>query len=361
MRNLIDHLSLIPEFRRENRNLKHKLLDILMISICSVFYGMEDFEEIAFFGEEKEDFLRTFLSLENGIPSHDTFRRVFQLLDSKVFNEKFRDWVSESIGHLGLKYELVNLDGKTLCGAKSGLHLESAFAGELGLSLAQLQVETKENEITAIPNLLEMLHLEGCIVTIDAMGTQKDIAEKIIEKGGDYFLALKGNQAELLEQVGLEFKLEKPCDTHKEVLIGAKNEVISYETTVSHLLKWIENKGQWVALESVVKVVSKSEGRGESTRYYISSVKGIKAKKAFEISRGHWAIENKLHWQLDVLLREDSKRNRKDNSATNLAILRKILLNAAYLAEDKKLSKKKILKKMILNQEYLLKMLFLII
>jgi predicted transposase YbfD/YdcC len=237
----------------------------------------------------------------------------------------------------------------------------SAFAGELGLSLAQLQVETKENEITAIPNLLEMLHLEGCIVTIDAMGTQKDIAEKIIEKGGDYFLALKGNQAELLEQVGLEFKLEKPCDTHKEVLIGAKNEVISYETTVSHLLKWIENKGQWVALESVVKVVSKSEGRGESTRYYISSVKGIKAKKAFEISRGHWAIENKLHWQLDVLLREDSKRNRKDNSATNLAILRKILLNAAYLAEDKKLSKKKILKKMILNQEYLLKMLFLII
>ena len=361
MRNLLAHLSEIPEFRRENGNLKHKLTDILMISICAVFSGMEDFEEIALFGEEREAFFRTFLSLENGIPSPDNFCRVFRLLDSSVFNEKFRSWMKEIIGHLGLKYELVNIDGKTVRGAKSGLHLVSAFAGELGLSLAQLEVDTKENEIKAIPKLLEMLHLSGCIVTIDAMGTQKEIAEKIIEKDGDYFLALKGNQPELLEQVALEFQLEKPSDSYEEVLIGSKNEVICYETTVSHLLKWIENKGEWVALESIVKVVSKSEIRGEATRYYISSVKGIKAKKAFEISRGHWAIENKLHWQLDVLLREDSKRNRKDNSATNLALLRKILLNAAYIVEDKKMSKKKIMKKMILNPEYLLKMLFTII
>jgi hypothetical protein len=186
-RTLSEHLSEIPEFRRQNKNFAHPLLDILLLSICALFHGAEDFEEIADFGRAKEDFLRGFLSLPNGIPSHDTIRRVFLRLDYQIFNEKFMAWVQDLMRDTSLPYQQVSIDGKTLRGTRTGLHLVHA----VGLCLGQVKTADKSNEITAIPTLLEMLNLQGCIVSIDSMGTQKAIAKQIVTIQGDYLLSLE--------------------------------------------------------------------------------------------------------------------------------------------------------------------------
>jgi DDE_Tnp_1-associated/Transposase DDE domain len=190
---LSDYLGEIPEFRRQNKNFEHSLLDILLLSICALFNGAEDFQEIEDFGKQKIEFLRTFLPLPNGIPSHDTIRRVFLRLDNQVFNEKFMSWMEGLLTELNLPFKHISIDGKTLRGSHTNLHLVHAVASELGVCLGQLKTAQKSNEITAIPNLLDMLNLKGCIVSLDAMGTQKEIAKRIVEKEGDYFLALKGN------------------------------------------------------------------------------------------------------------------------------------------------------------------------
>jgi len=362
-RPLSTHLCEIPEFRRQNKNFKHLLSDVLLMSICAVFHGAEDFYEIEDFCREREGFLRTFLTLPNGIPTHDTINRIFCALDSKLFNEKFMAWLQDLLAELDLEKDIkhICIDGKTLRGAKSKLHLIHAVSSELGLCLGQVKTDEKSNEITAIPHLLDTLHLKGCIVSLDAMGTQKDIAEKIREKEGDYFLALKGNQKELFEQVKQQFSVEKADEVYTKVdYSGSHNAVTSYQVSVCHDLKWIENATEWKDLYSLACVKSVSDKRGEVSRYYISSIPNLTAKQAYELARGHWSVENKLHWQLDVTLREDSKRNRKEFSAENFSLLRKIVLNIAQIHEPK-LSKKRIIKKMMWNQDYCLLMLAKII
>lgn len=352
MVSLSSYLSEIPDFRRQNKNYLHNLQDILLLSVCAIFHGADGYEEIADFGVEKEVFLRNFLDLPNGIPSHDTIRRVFLHLDSSFFNRSFMDWISDSIQSLGVSYQQISIDGKALRGSKSGIYLVSAVASELGLSLGQVQVEEKSNEITAIPALLGMLYLKGYIVSLDAMGTQQAIASQIIEKEGDYFLALKGNQKQLLEQTEITFEVEKVEDTFQtQDWSASANQVIEYKVEVIYTCKWIENLSNWAGLVTLVKIITKSPLRGEQIRYYISSVKNLSAEKAYQLARGHWAIENKLHWQLDVILKEDQKRNRKYNSIHNLSLIRKIILNTAKMYENK-LSTKKMINKINWNTSY---------
>ncbi len=351
-RTLSEYLGEIPEFRRQNKNFEHPLLDILLLSICALFNGAEDFQEIEDFGKQRIGFLRTFLSLPNGVPSRDTIRRVFLRLDNQVFNEKFMSWVKDLLTGLDLPFKHVSIDGKTLRGSHTNLHLVHAVASELGVCPGQVKTGEKSNEITAIPNLLDMLDLKGCIVSLDAMGTQKEIAKRIVEKEGDYFMALKGNQKTLLEQVGQQFSLEG-TDSYFEMedFVGSHNAVTSYRVGVCHNPKWVENASEWPHLQSVVQIKGTSSKGHSDVRHYISSVEKLGAQQAARLARGHWGVENKLHWQLDVTLREDSKRNRKDASAENLSLLRKILLNVAQTHEPK-MSKKRIIKKNEQKEDY---------
>ena len=220
------------------------------------------------------------------------------------------------------------------------------------MSLVQIQVEEKSNEISAIPALLGMLYLKGYLVSLDAMGTQQAIAQQIIEKEGDYFLALKGNQKHLLEQTELTFELGKADDIFEtQDWTASHNQVVEYKVEVSSKCKWIQNLSNWVGLVTLIKVTTKSSLRGEHIRYYISSIKNLSAEKAYQLARGHWAIENKLHWQLDVILREGEKGNRRVNSAHNLALVRKIIVNTAKMYETK-LSTKKMINKINWNTTY---------
>ncbi|MEM6298441.1 MAG: ISAs1 family transposase [Bacteroidota bacterium] len=351
---LSDYLSKVPDFRNQStRNFRHPLLDILLLSVCGIFCGAEDIEEIALFGKEKEDFLRKFIDFPNGIPSHDTIRRVFMHLDAESFNREFMAWVQACISDSELEFEQISIDGKVLKGSKSGIHLVSAVASELGLSLGQVKTSEKSNEITAIPKLLDLLVVKGCIVSIDAMGTQHEITDKIIDKGGDYFLALKGNQKSLHKQVQEQFE-RKPelCQVHKvSDWTASHNQAVGYEVQVCEDFTWVENKADWNELNSLVKVITTSEKRGREERFYISSIKALSAEKAHTLARGHWAVENKLHWQLDVTMKEDKQRHRSENVPENISLVRKMVLNIAKMKEPK-LSRKKVIKKMAWNQEY---------
>ena len=236
---LSEYLQTIPDFRSQNKNFRYKLSDILFLAISATLHGAEDFEEIALFGEEQVEFLREFLDLEHGIPSHDTIRRVFIYLDADAFNTCFMNWIAATLSSLGLAYNQISIDGKHLRGTKTSLDLVSAVASELGISLGHVKTDDKSNEIKAIPELLELLHLQGCIVSIDAMGTQREIAKKIIEKGGDYFLALKGNQPQLLAQVKQTFELQNLKDIFEDNdWTYSHNEIVRYKVKVSNNLKW---------------------------------------------------------------------------------------------------------------------------
>lgn len=354
--NLQEHLSEIPDFRRHNQNFKHELLDILMLSICAIFSGAEDFEEIEYYGEQKLSFLQKFIPLTNGVPSHDTIRRVFMLLDSSVFNSKFMSWIQDVTTSLNIDYKQISIDGKTLRGSKSNIHLVSAVASNLGLCLGQVKVNEKSNEITAIPDLLSLLHLKGCIVTIDAMGCQKKICDQIVEAEADYFIALKKNQQTLHTNVSQQLRMCKKAQTYQKTLYtGNHNEPVTYKVTVTKQKEWFDQPIEWPSLFSMVKIETIRDAATE-IRYYISSLKTLTCKEALEYSIGHWSIENQLHWQLDVTLKEDEKRLRKGFSAENFSLLRKMLLNTAYLHKEK-VSKKKLIKRMAWDEQFFLEML----
>lgn len=352
------YLSQIEDFRNQDtQNFRHPLLDILLMSICAIFSGAEDFEEIAEFGKDKQDLLSKFIDFPHGIPSHDTIRRVFLHLDAQNFNRQFMAWVQDCLEGLGLSFRQITIDGKTLRGSKTGIHLVSAVASELGMSLGQVKTAQKSNEITAIPALLDLLIVKGCIVSIDAMGTQHKIIEKILEKKGDYFLALKGNQKELFEQVKEQFLLEQQsCENYQtSAWTGSHNQVVHYQVQTCKDFKWVANKENWQELNALIKISTQSPNRGIEVRYYISSLKDLTPQKAYDLARGHWAVENKLHWQLDVSFKEDQQRHRTGNAPENLSIVRKMVLNTTIIKEQK-LSKKKILKKMAWNESYFLEM-----
>jgi len=329
---------------RVERTKLHQLLDIITIAICAVICGADDWSEIELFGHAKEGFFKSFLALPNGIPSHDTFNRVFGRLNPEQFQKCFLEWVQELVkGSGGQVKGVVAIDGKRVCGSrdtpngKGAIQMVSAWAQENGMVLGQVKVDDKSNEITAIPALLELLDLEGCIVTIDAMGCQKEIATAISEGGGDYVLALKGNQSVLHQDVittfseGLDTKFKGiRHQTHETIEKGhGRIETRRYFLVDDPLyMKYLDQREKWSGLCSIGMVEAEREIDGvisQDRRYYLCSLSSV--REFAHAARGHWGIENGLHWVLDMAFREDHNRTRSDHSAHNFAILRHIALN----------------------------------
>ena len=325
---------------RRDLGKEHDLTDILLIGIISVICGADSWNEMEQYGLEKEAFLRTFLKLDNGIPSHDTFNRVFSAIDPKQFEFCFINWVRE-LAKLNDK-EVVAVDGKSLRGAKSHgkkspYHIVSAWASEQNLVLGQVKTDQKSNEITAIPELLKVLYLENTVITIDAMGCQEKIAEAIIEKKADFILAVKENQKQLYRDIEDEFKFNKTLQTHIHQDLG-HGRIETRKCNVINNFEFIENQDKWTRLKGIVKIESIQEFKNSdkpnetATRYYITSLEA-NAETLQKMIRSHWGIENKLHWCLDVAFSEDASRKRTGNAAQNFSILSKIALN--LLRKDK--------------------------
>ena len=318
----------IEDPRRTDRgHILHKLEDIIIIGLCTLLCNGEDFADMEAFGELREDWLRTFLTLPHGIPDSDTFRRVFERLDPKALAECLYDW-------LGVHWEeniVVAIDGKSICGSKSeshkAYHVVSAFAAENQLVLGELVTDDKSNEITAVPELLDSLNLAGSIVTADAMSCQKTIVKKIREKKAEYVIGLKGNQPALLEDVSLYFKdfgTTLPSFTTKEKDHGR---VEKREYRLLTDLSWLPERAEWTELKAVGSVCSTVTRNGVTstdTRFFITSLTNV-GRFAYAV-RKHWSIENQLHWALDVIFEEDSSKARKDMSPLNLNVLRKTAL-----------------------------------
>lgn len=336
---ILDFFEHMDDPRLEGR-CRHKLIDILAITICASICGANEWTDIQLFGEAKEEWFSTWLELPNGIPSHDTFGRVFRLLDPRDFERRFAEWVAAVTELTG--GEIVSIDGKTLRRSydrkenKAAIHMVSAWAHENGVVLGQVQTAEKSNEITAIPELLERLDLAGCIVTIDAMGCQKEIAEAIIDGGGDYVLALKDNQLGLKREVEetLAEALGHDFDDCRQAHVRTVEKGHGREEVRDY---WLLDdmsiggrKSEWPGLQCFGKVVAKRTVDGqtsEETRYFITSLP-CQVKRFAHAVRSHWAIENSLHWSLDVTFGEDDSRTRKGNAAANMAILRRFVLSA---------------------------------
>jgi predicted transposase YbfD/YdcC len=337
--------------KRRGAGKRHKLIDILTIAICGIICGADDWNGIEEYGQAKEEWLKQFLELPHGIPSHDTFGRVFRWLDPVAFEQSFLSWVQAVMAVT--KGQVIAIDGKTLrrshdhANGKEAIHMVSAWAEKNRLVLGQVKVDEKSNEITAIPALLRILEISGCIVTTDALGCQQEIASTVIERGGDYLLALKENQGQLYEDVTDLFKGAEEVKffdvEHTYAKTTNKNHgrieirecwVIT-DPDFTHYLVGFEN---WKSLRTLIKVTAHRQTQGETTsedRYFISSLKAP-ARRILKAVRGHWGIENGLHWVLDIAFREDESRVRKDHAPENLAILRHIALNLLKQDTSKK-------------------------
>jgi predicted transposase YbfD/YdcC len=335
---------------RLSRRRKHELIDVLMIAVTALLCGAENFTHMAQFGKAKEAWLRTFLTLAHGIPSHDTFRRVFMLLAPEKFSAVFLSWTQSLRQAVGA--EVVALDGKTVrrsfdsAKGQSAIHLVSAWASANRLVLGQIKVDAKSNEITAVPELLRALELAGCIVTGDALNCQKNIATEIQEADADYVLALKGNHETAHEEIQtfLDAALEETRATKPpgaKLSAGAAT-LAAWETVdkghgrvetrryyQSAELDWFADRGAWEGLRTVGMVEARREVRGKLTverRYYLSSLPLDVATFARAV-REHWGVENQLHWVLDVQMNEDQNRARGGHAAENLGLLRRLVLN----------------------------------
>lgn len=319
---------------RSDINKLHNLNDILLIGIISVICAADTWKNMEGYAKAKEDFLRTFLELPNGIPSHDTFNRVFSAIDSEQFEDCFIQWIN-TLAKI-TQGEVVAIDGKTIRGAKangkkSPVHMVSAWANDNNLVLGQVKVNEKSNEITAIPKLLEVLSIKGAIVTIDAMGCQTDIAAKIISKKADYILAVKDNQKLLHQNIQDEFRFSKAIKVATDLDMG-HGRIETRTASVITDFKFIEQNNKWEKLHSIIKIESIREFKNSNkptetaTRYYISSL-SADAEDFQKAIRLHWGVENKLHWTLDVAFSEDASRKRTGNAAQNFSILNKIALN----------------------------------
>ncbi len=367
---LFEHLSRIEDPRVE-RTKWHKLIDILVIAVCATICGAESFPDIEEFGKDREAWLRTFLELPNGIPSHDTFRRVFMLIKVEEFQRAFMRWV-ESVSELTQK-EVVGIDGKQLRGSRKkkqkqneGLRLVSAWAVKNRLVLGQHQTNEKSNEITAIPELLRLLSLKGCIVTIDAMGCQREIVKQIIEQQADYVISLKGNQGNLHQAVEEYFgwaektKFREIEVDYCETVEKGHGRLEVRRCWVTEDIEWLEEKANWAGLKSIIMVEAEREVIGKETscerRFFISSLCAA-AKESLRAVRSHWQIENSLHWVLDVAFREDACQIKSENGAANMAVLRHVALNLLNQEKSYKRGIKAKQFKSALNQDYLLKVL----
>jgi predicted transposase YbfD/YdcC len=337
---LVERLQTIVDPRRQCANLKHPLVDLIVVGFCGVLAGCEDFVEIAEWATEHAAVLGTFLELPHGIPSHDTFNRVFAVLQPSTLQEVLLPWLLE---RRGLPGEWIHLDGKTLRGTRckrqklKALHVVSAWAGQTGLTLGQVAVDTKSNEITALPELLKLLDLQDKTVTIDAIGCQKEIAQTIVDSGGDYVLAVKANQPTLHTELQEAFAQAPapPLRSSRRTTTCEKGhgryeqrtvQVLPAQDSLSaaQLALWVGV----VSLVRVTRVVWEQATGAQSTevRYFLSSLPPV-ARCIGSAIRGHWRIENGLHWVLDVVFREDARRVYDRTTAENVAFMNRLALS----------------------------------
>jgi predicted transposase YbfD/YdcC len=349
---------------------EHRLLDIIALTICGVICGADSWVEIEAYGHSKTDWLQSFLALPNGIPSHDTIRRLFTMLEPASLQSCFANWV-KSIAELS-DGEVVAIDGKCVRRSydngkgQGAIHMVSAWASENRLVLGQVKVDSKSNEITAIPKLLEILDLQGCIVTIDAMGAQTTIAEQIIEQGADYILSLKGNQGDLHQDVEQLFDWALKTqfkDILHEFHLSLDKGHGRIEIRRHYLLGSVEyllNAERWCGLKRIGMIESERRIEGKPTtlerRYYLLSLDGDVQRFATAV-RSHWGIENQLHWCLDVAFDEDQSRIRAGHAAENMTLIRKIALNLLTQEASAKVGKKAKRLKAGWDNDYLLKVL----
>ena len=335
------HFSKVPD-PRLNRTKKHELIDIILIAICAVICGADSWVEVEIFGKSKIEWLKTFLELPNGIPSHDTFGRVFAKINPESFQASFKEWVETIIELTG--GQVIALDGKQLrCShddilGKNAIYMVSAWATANQLVLGQVKVDDKSNEITAVPKLLKLLEISGCIIVTDAMSTQTNIARTIIDQGGDYILAVKENQGNLYEDIDDLFtdegKFNFEGTPHSYARMVDKNHgrmeirqcwIISDPQYFVGIRNW----NRWKGFKAVAMIVSERRLKEKTeikARYYISSL-DVDAERFLRAKRSYWGIENQLHWVLDVAFREDDSRVRKDNGPQNFALIRHMALN----------------------------------
>jgi len=368
---LIEYFADLPD-PRIDRCKEHKLIDIVVIAVLATICGAEHFTEMEEFGKIKKNWLESFLELPNGIPSHDTFARVFALLNPVAFQERFVQWMQAVKS--ATDGEVVAIDGKTLrrshdkkAGNKA-IHIVSAWATRNRLTLGQIKVEEKSNEITAVPELLRLLNLKGCIVTMDALNTQKEIAEEIRQQGADYVLALKENHPNLHAEVeGIFEAVRDQAATDSSISAGETTEsghgrIETRRCWSVEAPEWLTGFDRWRDLKSLILIEATRVIKDRSTtelRYYLSSLEPD-AVRAMQIVRAHWGIENSLHWVLDVVFREDDSRVRIKNAAENLALVRKITHN---LLQQEKTVKRGIKTKRLVaawDEAYLLKIIGLI-
>jgi predicted transposase YbfD/YdcC len=361
---IIEHFSSLTDPRILLKT-SHKLIDIIVITLCAVLAGADEWTEIAQFGRIKEQWFRTFLELPFGIPSHDTFGRVFSKIRPEEFEKCFLDWVRSAFQNIAP--QVIAIDGKTLrhsydrSSNKAAIHMVSAWATENRLVLGQVKTEEKSNEITAIPELLRVVALKGCIVTIDAMGCQKEIVKQIVEQEADYVISLKGNQGTMHKEVELLFQNAKDNgfknlshDTY-ETTDGEHGRIEIRRFTTTAEVDWFEDKSKWEKLTSFGMVESErqiGDKTTRETRYYISSLRGD-ARIFAQASRGHWGIENGLHWSLDIAFREDESRIRIGHAATNLGIIRHFALNLIKQDKTRKIGVKGSRKRAGWDESYL--------
>jgi len=369
MSDLMTHFSKMTDTRKEQGK-RHPLISIIAIAIIGVICGADDWVTIEQVGKAKEDWFRKFLDLPHGIPSHDTFGKVFAWMDPDEFQKCFLDWIKE-VAEMTTG-QVIAIDGKTVrrshdrANGKDPLHLVSAWASKNELVIGQRKVDDKSNEITAIPELLKLLDIRGCIVTIDAIGTQKGIARAILGQKAEYVLAVKRNQGKLYEDIRHLFQVDRedgfkgsPFDYARTVNKGHGRIEIRkcWATSAPEYLQYMDRDGEWEGLKSIaiVEAIRKiGEKESSEMRYFISSL-DVGAEAMLTYIRTHWEVENKLHWCLDVVFREDDNRVRKGHAPENMAIMRKIALNVLRKEKTKKCGAKA--KRLIcaMDLDYLLK------
>lgn len=346
---------------RINRRKKHLLLDIIILSIPAVLCGAESYDSIELFGKTNLAFLKQILELRNGIPSHDTINRVFSILNPRAFERLFMEWAN-TLKDSKILEHVIAIDGKTIRGSKdtfhntSPVHLVHAWSVDNNICLGQRKTETKSNEITAIPELLDLLDVKGSIITIDAMGTQTAIAEKIIDREANYILAVKDNQKALREEVEATCNRNRPVFDFTEVEKGhGRLETRRCEVFEKGLI--VDPENRWKNLQTVIKITATRE-TGEKLsaeeRFYISS---LNTSQPFnQYIRNHWGVENSLHWTLDMVFREDEQRKRTNHAAENFAVVRKIVLNLLKKDNGKESLRSKRLKA-AWNKDFLIELL----
>jgi len=365
---LIFYFSDVEDPRSDNK--RHLLLDIIVIAICGAICGADTWTDVELFGQAKERWFRTFLELPHGIPSHDTFSRVFALIDAEQFQASFRNWIAAVEERT--KGEIIALDGKQLrrshdrAEGQKAIYMVSAWASENSMVLGQRKVDDRSNEITAVPQLLEMLEVAGCIVTTDAMHCQVETAKKVIENDADYVFVVKDNQPRLLEAIQGLFDdpdemrwVDTDYDRTTDGNHGRIETRQCWTTSDPEYLAYIASLADWPGLQSIGMIEAKrttKEGTSVKRRYFISSLES-NAQQLLHAVRTYWGIENKLHWVLDLAFREDESRVRKGNGPQNFAVLRHIALNLLKREDTAKISIRAKRKKAGWDNNYLLKVL----